>query len=284
MFTTKENAPAAVAPADEGSTPKESTDMSTTVPLSPDTLPVKERTTIVRRRSEYTTEELTFAREEGLRLLDVRYILISDARSESFTTPGGDSFRSAGLLSVRTCRDDVRRFTAYMHDDSTNHDFQYFDKVILDARNGRMDGWKRHTFANGDEGWVYDYPNYQLDRLTGIKAAHVIITDASPAKTIIGFGEAWGYACDEPRCRESFHEPEEVNHILDALENQLTKRASYEIEICKDINLPDSEWYVNFWAAPDMSELTPAQVATLANDLQWMGIECATTNAKEQAA
>ncbi|UUE19876.1 hypothetical protein [Microbacterium sp. J1-1] len=283
MSTPKEKA-AVLLEQGDGTIPKESVDMSTTVPPATGSLPVKQRTTIARRRSNYTAEERAFARTEGLHSMDTRYLLTVDPRSESFTTPDGDSFRSAGHLWIRTCRDGVRRFTAYMNDESTNHDFQYLDEVILDARNGRMDGWERHVFRDGDEGWRYDYPNYQIDRLTDFKPAHVIITHGSTAKKLVGYGEAWGYPCEEARCREAFHEAQEVNHTLDTLDKQLTKRSSYEIEICKDISQPDSEWYVNFWTSPDMTELTPEQIATLANDLQWMGLECATTNAKEKSA
>lgn len=282
MLTTKENAPAAAGTADEGQTPKGSIDMST-LTQAPDTLPVKKRETIVRDQSPYTSEERAFSNQERLSRLEARYVLVVAPRTETFATPDGDTFRSAGDLYIRTCRDGVRRFTAYMHENSLQHDFVYLDEVIRDARNGRMHGWKQLTFKDGDDGWMYEYTNYQIDNLKEFKPAYVIVEKQSDAESIVGFGSDWGYPCTEPRCREKYHAAEDGSHTLESLDNALTKRGSYEIEICKDRTKPDSDWHVNFWANGDLTELTAEQIATLANDLQWMGIECATTNVKERA-
>lgn len=284
MSTRKEKAPDA-GQGVEGIIPEGTTDMSNTVTQSTDTLPVISRDTITRNRAPLTATERAFAFKEGLARLETRYILSKKKRDADFKTPEGDHFRSAGDLYIRTCRDGVRRFTAYMHDGSVDHDFRYFDQVIRDAMNGRMDGWKRHTFKDGDEGWIYNYSNYRSDGLTFKPALVIIDQDAHPDATmLVGYGETWGFNCEEPRCREKHHTHDAIHHTLDELTNQLTKRGSYEIEICKDINAPDGPWYVNFWSGPDLTELTPEQIATLANDLQWMGLEAATTNAKEPAA
>lgn len=245
--------------------------------LAPETedsrkLPVKARQTLVLSRGAYTREELAFAEKEGTDRLETRYVQLRRARSESFTTPEGGSFRSAGSLCIRTCRDGVRRFVAYMHDDSVHHDFRYLESVITDARFGRMDGWERYTFKDGDQGWTFDYPNYQIDRLKEFKPA--VIIDES----------GWGYPCNEPRCRETHHRNDEsASHTLESVECELGRYGGYEIEICKDAEKPDSEWYLNVWVQGELSELTPAQVSKLANDLNWMSIECQTTNAKEVA-
>lgn len=248
-------------------------------------LPIRKRVTMAfDRRSPYTNAEIEFSEAEKTQRLETRYALLDKPRDESFRTPEGDSFRSAGSLYLRTCRDGVRRFIAYMHEGSIHHDFQYFDRVINDAKFGRMHGWVRHTFNDGDEGWAFEYPDYQIDNLDLSKPARLLIEESSNSPTIVGYGAMWGYPCDESRCRESVHESEEANHTLDSLDNQLTKRGGYEIEICKDMTKPDSDWFVNLWANGDLTELTPEQIATLANDLQWMGLECATTNAKQCAA
>ena len=231
-------------------------------------LTVKARQTRALSRTAYTPDELKFAEREGTERLATRYVHLKRTRDESFMTPEGDSFRSAGTLNLRTCRDGVRRFVAYMHDDSVHHDFRYFDRVIADARFGRMDGWERYTFKDGDEGWVFTYPNYQTDHLKVFKPAVIIDEDS------------WGYPCDEPRCRETHHSDDDSSHTLDALQGQLGRNAGYEIEICKDATKPNSAWYLNFWTCGDLSELTPADAAKLANDLNWMSIECQTTNAK----
>lgn len=284
MSTRKEKAPDA-GQGVEGIIPEGTTDMSNTVTQPTDTLPAISRPTITRDTGSFTATERAFAWNEGLSKLETRYILSKAKRADDFKTPEGDAFRSAGALYVRTCRDGERRFTAYMHDDSVDHDFRYFDRVIIDAMNGRMHGWSRYTFKNGDEGWAYDYPNYQTDRLKFKPALVIVDEEAHPDATmLVGYGKTWGFKCDEPRCRETSHEHDAIHHTLDELTNQLTKRGSYEIEICKDIAEPDSPWYVNFWSGPDLTELTPEQIATLANDLQWMGLECATTNTKERAA
>ena len=278
MYPNNEKTPAATGVQDQQPLAKE-TDMNTVSP-TPNTLPTKRRETLVLNRKPYTAEELDFAAKEGTLRLESRYVLEKRGRESAFRTPSGEQFRSAGSLYIRTCRDGVRRFCAYVHADSTHHDFRYLDEVINDARHGRMDGWKRHTFKDATEGWVFEYTNYAVDKLKIFKPAEVIIEEQSDSDTLVGFGSAWGYPCDEPRCREKLHDSEEGSHTLESLENAPTTRGSYEIEICKDMTKPDSDWYVNFWAAGDLSELTPEQIATLANDLQWMGLECATTNAK----
>lgn len=254
---------------------------STTVITDTATLPIEDRKTLhVNHRAPYTREELAFAEAEKTERLEVRYIHFDQPRATSFTSPAGDSYRSAGVLYIRTCRDGVRRFVAYMHGDSVHHDFRYFDLAINNARFGRMDGWARHVFKNGDEGWIYDYPNYKMDHLQEFTPAHVIVEEPSDSPKIIGYGTAWGYSCEEPRCREKHHEHEDPSHTLESIDNQLTKRDGYEIEICKDMTKPDSDWYVNFWTTGDLSGLLPAQIATLANDLQWMGIECENANSR----
>ncbi|WP_144797726.1 hypothetical protein [Microbacterium paludicola] len=232
-------------------------------------MPVEDRRTWVASRAPFTEEERAFAEQEGTLRLETRYVRSQLPQPENFKTPDGHSYRNAGNLYIRTCGDGVRRFVAYMHADSVHHDFRYFDRMINDARFGRMDGWKRHTFNNGDEVWIFDYPNYATDSLHEFKPASII--DES----------SWGYPCSEPRCREDFHEDEDGSHTLEVLEDQPTSRGSYEIEICKDATRPDSAWYLNLWMNGDLTELTPAQVAKLANDLNWMSIECETTNAKE---
>lgn len=241
--------------------------------------PVEDRKTLtVNRRRPSTREELDFAGREKTELLETRYVLLDKPRDESFATPEGHTFRSAGALYIRTCRDGARRFVAYMHKGSVHHDFRYFDRVINDARFGRMDGWDRYTFNSGDEGWIFDYPNYQIDHLQDFRPAQVIMDESSDSPNILGFGTTWGYPCEEPRCREGYHDDEDCSHTLESVHNQLTERGGYEIEICKDMTKPDSDWYVNFWANGDLTELRPEHVATLANDLQWMGIECKNTN------
>lgn len=244
-------------------------------------IPVKDRKEIkLDTRSRFTREELSFAEAEGLNRLETRYVLMNGQRDESFHTPGGNTFRHAGLLYIRPCRDGVMRFVAYVYEDAVQQDFRHLDRAINNARFGRMAGWNRYTFKDGAEGWIFDYPNYNVDRLRDFKPAQVIITDASASPRNVGYGSSWGYPCDEPRCREEFHEDEDVSHTLDVLENQLTDTASYTIEICKDATKPDSAWYVNVDSG-ELYELTPEQIATFANDLRWMGIECATANAKQ---
>ncbi|MFJ4999892.1 hypothetical protein ACIP5T_17200 [Microbacterium sp. NPDC088619] len=281
MPTTKEKDPNA-GQGVEVSDPSKGNQLVNTLTHTPDALPVKDRQTLGRNRAPFTAEETAFAKQEGISRLEVRYILSKKPRDEDFVTPDGDTFRSAGDLYIRTCRDGVRRFTAYMNEGSVQHDFRYFDRVVADAMSGRMDGWVRHTFKDGDEGWAYEYPNYQIDHIKEVKPACVIVEEESEAAMLVGFGSEWGYPCEEPRCREEYHEHDAVNHSLEVLENQLTERGGYEIEICKDIKYPELGWVLNVWTGPDLTELTPEQVATFANDLQWMGIECATTNAKER--
>lgn len=257
--------------------------MNTTVAPEADNLEVKDTPVLIRRRTSYTREELAFAEREKTDRLETRYVLVDRPRHASFTTPDGESFRSAGSLYIRTCRDGVRRFTAYVHEESVHHDFRYLDRVINDAKFGRMDGWDRYTFKDGDEGWIFDYPNYGINRLNHFKPAQVLVEETSDTSGVIGYGSSWGYPCDEAQCREKYHEDEEVTHTLDSLTSELTSRAGYEIEICKDFTRPDSPWYLNLWTAEDLTELTPEQVTRFANDLNWMAIECKTTNAKEAA-
>lgn len=257
--------------------------MSTVTPNT-DTIPVKNRKVLkLRNREPFAPQEIAWACDEGLHRLPTRYTLDSDPRRESFTTPDGNMFRRAGELYIRVCRDGVRRFVAYVHPDSVDHDFIYLDEIINNAKHGRMAGWVQHTFKDGSEGWAFDYPNYQIsERLQqSFKHAAVIIEELTDVPGLVGFGTSWGYACTEPRCREKFHENEDANHILEVLEDTINERGSYEIEICKDITKPDSRWYLNVWVNGDTTELNHEQVAKLANDLTWMALECQTTNAKE---
>ncbi|KQQ66101.1 hypothetical protein [Microbacterium sp. Leaf320] len=247
-------------------------------------LPVKARETIVRDRSDYTAEERAFSRSEQIRTLDTMWVLTKRPRPEDFCTPDGDTFRTAGDLYIRAGRDGVRRFTAYMHEGSVDHDFRYFDEVILDARNGRMAGWVRHTFKDGDEGWLYEFPNYQTTSLKEPTPAFVIIEEPSESESLVGYGTEWGYPCAEAACREQFHDEHTGSHTLDSIEKSLNNRGSYEIEINKDVTKPDSDWFVNVWLSGDCTELTPSQVADLANDLRWLGITCTTANTKGRAA
>lgn len=253
----------------------------TTVAPNTDDLPTKDTGTMaVNRRAPYTQDEREFARREGLTRLETRYVLVDTPRHETFKTPDGTSYRSAGSLYVRPCKDGELRFVAYMHADTVHHDFLYFDRVINNARFGRMAGWDRYTFKNGDEGWIFDYPNYHIDGLDEFKPAHVIVEEPSDGAGHVGYGSSWGYPCTDSRCREEFHEHETADHTLESLEYDLTSRGSIEIEICKDMRAPDSDWYLNVWTGGDLTELTPEQVARFANDLQWMGIECANANSR----
>ena len=165
--------------------------MKTVAPTT-DNLPTKDTATlVVNRRAPYTKKECEFAQVEGLSRLEVRYVLVDTPRHETFKTPDGNSYRSAGTLHIRPCKDGVTRFVAYMHADAMHHDFLYFDRVINNARFGRMDGWGRHTFKNGDKGWVFDYPNYQIDKLSDFKAASIVIEALSDAADHIGYGSWW---------------------------------------------------------------------------------------------
>lgn len=248
-------------------------------------LPVKDTGTLaVNRRAPYTEAECKFAQKEGLSRLETRYVLVDAPRHETFRVPDGHSYRSAGTLHIRPCKDGKLRFVAYMHTDAVNHDFLYFERVINNARFGRMAGWGRHTFKNGDEGWVFDYPNYHIDNLGDFKPAHVIVDEPSDSAGQTGYGSSWGYPCTESQCREKYHEHEDGSHTLDCLENAPTTRGYYEIEICKDMTKPASDWYVNVWTGGDLTELTPEQIATFANDLQWMGIECSNANNRARIA
>lgn len=254
-----------------------------TVTLNAETMPVKNPTTIQvdRRGRNYTADELAFARAEGLDNLPTRYVLEEKPRRETFTTDEGYIFRDAGTLYVRKCADGQRRFVAYLQDGAVHHDFRYLDRVINDAAHGRMQGWDRYTFKNGDEGWIFDYTSYQIDHLNEFIPAAVIIDETSDSPGLVGYGTSWGIPCTEPRCRNKFHESEDVNHVLEVLEDTINERGSYEIEICKDLTKPDSRWYLNVWVNGDTTELNHEQVAKLANDLTWMALECQTTNAKE---
>lgn len=249
-----------------------------------DQLPVKNRETIVRRSDAYTVEELEFAKQEKTERLETRYVLTTKPRDTTFRTPDGHRFRSAGDLYLRICNDGVRRFVAYMHEDSVHRDFRYLDVVINDAKFGRMNGWKRHTFKDGSEGWCFNYPNYQIDGLKDSKPANVIIEESSLSPTLVGFGSSWGYPCNESRCREKYHEDEDGSHTLEVLGHAFNSRGSYEIEIRKDMRDPGGDWYLDVWTNGDLSELTPAEVSRFANDLNWMSIECTTANAKGNAA
>lgn len=247
-------------------------------------IPVKDRKEVVLHpRGNYTAEEIAFAKSEGLDELETRYVLLEAPRPEAFRTPSGNTYRCAGRLYVRMCTDGVRRFVAYMHEDSYQHDFRYFDRVINAARFGRMDGWARYTFKDGSEGWMFEAPNYGIVGKHDFRPARIRITSPTEGAGHNGYGETWGYVCEEPLCREEFHDQEDPSHILESLENTFSDKAGYEIEICKDPTRPDSRWYVNLWMSEDLTELTPDDVAKFANDLQWMGIECATANAKQVA-
>lgn len=261
--------------ADEGEnqnpTNKKESDMSTTVSALAD-IPAEARATMAFKSGPYTADELAFASSEKLERLEKRYVLSSEPRPAMFQDPEGNTFRKAGDLDLRTREDGTREIVAYIFEDSMSHDFLILGRIINDARFGRMDGWRRCPATDDRaEVWIFDYPNYNIDGFTLEPAA--IIDETT-----------WGYPCTEPRCRENLHEHNDGSHTLDVLENHLTKNGSYEIEICKDMTKPDSAWYVNLWANGDLTELTPEQIATLANDLQWMGLECATTNAKGSAA
>ncbi|MGM1018005.1 MAG: hypothetical protein ACQEW8_10755 [Actinomycetota bacterium] len=247
-------------------------------------LPLKERESIVFSRESYTREELAFAEKEKTERLETRYVLTAKQRDATFRTPDGHSFRCAGDLYLRVCRDGARRFVAYVHKDSVHHDFKYFDRVINDAKFGRMSGWERHTFKDGTEGWWFNYPNYQIDGLKDFKPANVLIEEPSASPNLEGFGSSWGYPCNESRCREKYHEDDDGNHVLEVLGHDLTTRGSYEIEIRKDAMDPDSAWYLNVWTNGDLCELSAEQAARFANDLSWMSIECQTANAKGNAS
>lgn len=249
----------------------------------PTVIPVQDREVIVFTAGRFTSEEIDFAKAEGLDRLDTLYVLDERPRLPSFRTPAGVTFRDAGMLYVRTGKDGVRRFVAYVYPDSTNYDFEFFDRAIVRARYGRMEGWVRHTFKDGTEGWWFQASLYSVDGITDPRPASVIITDESETPRLKGSGSTWGYPCEEPRCREEFHDREDPSHTLESLENDFSGKGGYEIEICKDPTRPESRWYVNLWMSEDLTELTPEDVAKFANDLQWMGIECATANAKQQA-
>lgn len=248
----------------------------------PDLPPTKDREIINFDLGRSTPEELAFSESEELHLLETRYVLMDKPRPANFRNPDGVVFRCAGDLNIRTCRDGERRFVVYVHADSLDHDFRFFDRIIRRARAGRMQGWKRYTFKNGDEGWIFDYINYALDPIDEFKPAEVIITDSLEASTNVGFGSTWGYRCEETACRDAVHEPEEASHTLEVVERQLGRWGTYVIEICKDISKPDSDWYLNTWTRGELDEMTPEQVTTYANDLNWMAIECSTANVKQK--
>lgn len=243
-------------------------------------LPVKARETLTRNHGKYTATELDFAAVEKLGRLETRYVVMTRERYESFQTPEGDAYRDAGNLYIRTGLDGVRRFTAYLSNGSVEADFKYLDDVIVDARNGRMDGWTRHTFKDGDEGWLYEYTNYQIDPTAQSKPAYVIIEEQSESDGLVGFGSTWGYPCKEPRCSENYHEHEDGSHTLDEVEKAFNARGSYQIEVQKDMLAPNSDWYLNLWFNGDCTELAPEQIASLINDLQWMSAECDAANGR----
>lgn len=278
--TTTEKAPDA-GQGVEGQIP-EGTEMNTTIAEPTDT--AQERRLLKWDSATYSEDELSFAHNEGLSRMETRYVLTTDTRCENLTYPDGKVFRDAGWIYIRTCLDGVRRFVVYTYKKADQHDFKYFDRAIRDAMNGRMDGWRRYTFKNGEQGWVFEYGYYRIDNIKEFKPARVIIEQKAEAKSLIGFGSDWGYKCEEPQCREKYHGWQDISHTHDALDKQLTERSSYGIEICKGIADPGAQWYVDIFTSPDFCELTPEQVSAFANDLNWMAIECATTNAKEAAA
>lgn len=223
----------------------------------------------------FTDEERELAAREGLRSLETRWVNWDQPRPADGQAPDGCPYRTAGVLYIRTCKDGVRRFVAYMYPESTHHDFRYFDRIMTLASGGRMEGWSRRTFKDGDEGWFFDYQNIRMRQPNGEP-----LPDPIPAGIIDD--ETWGYRCDEPACREKYHDEIDGNHTHEALERELNKYSNYEIEIVKDGASPDSDWYLNVWTGSnDMTELTPEQLATYVNDLNWMAIECQTLNAKE---
>jgi len=130
-----------------------------------------------------------------------------------------------------------------------------------------MEGWSEHTFKNGDRGWSFDYPLYHaFEPRDDLRPARVIDEDS------------WGLPCDDPICREKWHDRDDVNHVFEDLENGVSDSNRWEIEICKELEQPESDWYLNLCFSPDMTELTPDQVGALVNDLQWMLADCRQLN------
>lgn len=220
-------------------------------------------------RHQATDEQRAWGNEHTAHL-DLRWVQEETARRD-WTDPNGTLFHDGGLLYIRPCKDGVTRFVAHMNSDSIASDFKYFERIISLARIGDMQGWVRHTFKNGDEGWRFLYALY---------SAKSSFLDQAPA-CVIG-DDGWGYLCDEPLCSERVHDERGDSHTHQTLERVWKRETYYNIEICRDALDDDSDWYLNYWTGSDMCQLTPEQVGDMVNDLSWMLTDCKNLNLRRK--
>ena len=175
--------------------------------------------------------------------------------------------RSAGGIGIQTLRDGRRGFLIWLDAGANRDDLDYLEHAVERVRRGRREP---HEWMRSTASWADDRTLILLFAARPYEDPY-LFEDYSPEMI----------QCTETLCKEEWHVGPDEPHMLEFLEGRLTERGSYEIEIRKHSDKPDSAWFLDFWTNGDLSEITPAQASKIANDLAWMSIECETTNAKE---
>lgn len=176
----------------------------------------------------------------------------------------GKWFRTPGRINIRL-RHGERVIQVALFDGADEHDLWWLNRRIEGLKDGR----------NKNPEWVRVTSDWADDRTFALVFRSRPYVDPYVTKS----NAAKVFVCAETQCREQVHEAEET-HTLDTLTRSVGTYFAYEIEIVKYSHLPNAKWHVDV-CGTEMCEATPEMIATFVNDLNWMSIECANANAKE---
>lgn len=174
----------------------------------------------------------------------------------------GTWFRRGGAVTLRRGKDGEFRFIIYLYPGANEGDYRFLERVVHHARDGALlrHGWDTRTDENDEQWWSYACSR---EYLTPDQSPY---TTADPGAQLL--------VCTDNRCTDAVHESSGDDHTVDVVEAE-----QWRIEVSRYVDRDGEQKRYEVGVTVE-ANLTPTQVASLVNDLQWAGAVCHAVNGK----